>query len=118
MTTNRGAVFKGPGNTHAPNATCVGRLVASSWGVRAIFDPGRAVGGPKAEATMHRFLMAVVGLGLTILSACATTGAPGVTHTTSAVPPLCYEEGATCVRNADCCNANCFYGTCERPEQE
>ena len=69
---------------------------------------------------MNRFQMSVLGLGLATISACATMGAtaPGVTRTTSGAPAQCRDERAACVTSEDCCNANCFYGVCERPEQE
>jgi hypothetical protein len=80
--------------------------------------PGVVLYGPQAEAAMNRSQTAAVGLGLTILAACATTTAPGVTRASSAALTQCLDERAACVSNEDCCNANCFYGVCERPEQE
>ena len=69
---------------------------------------------------MNPFRMSVLSLGLATLGACATMGpsAPGVTRTTSAPAVQCRDERAACVSSEDCCNANCFYGVCERPEQE
>jgi hypothetical protein len=61
----------------------------------------------------------VTALGLVLLSACASGGATTPLRTASGAPlSECRDERAACQSDAECCNANCFYGECERPEQE
>jgi hypothetical protein len=68
---------------------------------------------------MNQFQKAVLSLGLVTLSACATGGATAPTRTATGAPlPECRAERAACESSTECCNANCYYGECERPEQE
>ena len=64
---------------------------------------------------MIRFIVSSLGIGLVVLSSCATSrdSGVGVTYTTAAmVRRGCLLDSTVCARNTDCCNKSCVNGQC------